>query len=107
MDRVRVKDRVQFSEERMQKILLLRGSRGQLDLYCLRPGQAQKRHTHDDVDKIYLGVEGTGRVTIGGEERSLEPGEAVLAPAGVEHGIINDGLDALVMVVFVAPPPPH
>ena len=107
MNWVRVKDRIQFSGEKMQKLPLLQGTRGQLDLYCLEPGQAQKPHTHSDLDKIYLGVEGTGRVAIGGEERTLGPGEAVLAPAGVEHGVINDGLDPLVILVFIAPPISH
>ena len=107
MDWVRVRDRVQFSDEKMQKVLLLQGTRGQLDLYCLQPGQTQKPHTHGDLDKIYLGLEGTGRIAIGEEERTLGPGEAFLAPAGVEHGVINDSLDPLLVLVFVAPPVSH
>ncbi len=104
MDWVRVRDRVQFSDVKMQKVLLLQGGRGQLDLYCLQPGQAQKAHVHSDLDKIYFVSEGTGRVTVGGEERALGPGEAVLAPAGVEHGLTNHGLAPLVVLVFIAPP---
>ncbi len=104
MDWVRVRDRVEFSDVKMPKILLLQGARGQLDLYCLQPGQAQKAHVHADLDKIYFVSEGTGRVTVGREERIVGPGEAVLAPAGVEHGLLNHGLGPLVVLVFIAPP---
>jgi len=107
MEWVRVRDRIQFSADKMQKVLLLQGTRGQLDLYCLRPGQAQKAHVHGDLDKIYLVLDGTGRVSIGAEERTLGPGEAALAPAGVEHGVANGGLDPLIVLVFIAPPISH
>ena len=105
MDWMRVRDRVRFSGEQMQKVPLLHGARGHLDLYCLQPGQAQKAHAHRDLDKIYFVLEGTGRVVVGAEERTFGPGEAVLAAAGVEHGVSNDGPDPLVVLVFVAPPP--
>ena len=56
-----------------------------------RPGQSQKPHTHDDQDKIYYVLEGSGRFSLGGKEERLPPGEALVAPAGVEHGLVNDG----------------
>ena len=34
------------------------------------------------------------------------PGEALVAAAGVEHGLVNDGADPLLVLVVVAPPPP-
>ncbi|MBI3629664.1 MAG: cupin domain-containing protein, partial [Candidatus Rokubacteria bacterium] len=34
-------------------------------------------------------------------------GEAVLAPAGAEHGLVNDGSDPLLVLVVVSPPPTH
>ena len=30
-----------------------------------------------------------------------------VAPAGVEHGLVNDGDARLLVVVLVTPPPPH
>ena len=81
--------------------------RCQADLYCLRPGQSQAAHSHADQDKLYFGVEGVGRIRVGDEEQSLEPGVLVLAPAGVEHGLTNPGDTPLLVLVVVVPPPRH
>jgi len=107
MEMVRIVERVGFAEGKMAKHALLATGRCQLDLYCLRPGQAQTPHAHPDQDKVYYGVEGTGRIRVGSEEQRLEPGTAVLAPAGEEHGLANDGSAPLVVLVFLAPPPRH
>lgn len=105
--RIRVKDHAKFQPDRMAKIALATTERAQLDLYCVAPGQAQKAHTHGDQDKIYYVVEGRGRFRLGNEELALEAGEAVVAPAGVEHGLVNDGASPLLVLVVVTPPPPH
>jgi quercetin dioxygenase-like cupin family protein len=44
---------------------------------------------------------------VGGTEERLVAGEAVVAAAGVEHGLVNDSPDPLLVLVLVAPPPPH
>jgi len=102
-----VKGKVAFSPEKMARIPLATTGRLQLDLYCLAPGQAQKAHTHADLDKVYYVVEGNGRFTLGGQEEKLGPGEAAVAPAGIEHGLANDGPEPLVALVVVTPPPTH
>ena len=104
---IRVKDHVKFQPDKLAKIALATTERAQLDLYCVAPGQAQKPHTHGDQDKIYYVVEGRGRFRVGGEEQPLEAGEAVVARAGVEHGLVNDGAAPLLVLVVVTPPPPH
>jgi quercetin dioxygenase-like cupin family protein len=105
--KIRVKDRAQFSPDKMAKIALATTDRAQLDLYCVGAGQSQKAHTHDDQDKIYYVLEGAGRFSLGGQEERLAAGEALVAPAGVEHGLVNDGAEPLLVLVVVSPPPPH
>jgi quercetin dioxygenase-like cupin family protein len=105
--KIRVKDHVAFSAERMGRVGLSTTERTQLDLYCVAPGQSQRAHTHDGQDKIYYVLEGSGRFTVGGTEEHLTAGEAVVAAAGVEHGLVNDGRAPLLVLVVVAPPPPH
>jgi quercetin dioxygenase-like cupin family protein len=105
--KIRVKDRVHFSPDKMAKIALATTDRAQLDLYCVGAGQSQKAHTHDDQDKIYYVLEGAGRFSLAGREERLSPGEALVAPAGVEHGLVNDGAEPLLVLVVVSPPPPH
>ena len=105
--KIRVREHVKMSAEKMGKIGLSSTPRTQLDLYCVAPGQAQSPHRHESEDKIYYVVEGSGRVSVGGVEERLGPGEAVVAPAGVDHGLVNDSPEPLLVLVVVAPPPAH
>jgi quercetin dioxygenase-like cupin family protein len=105
--KIRPADHVKLSPDRMAKIALATTERAQLDLYCVGPGQAQAAHTHADQDKIYYVVEGSGRFVLGGHEERLDTGEALVAPAGVAHGLVNDGAGRLLVLVVVTPPPPH
>ncbi len=105
--KITVRDHAKFSLDRMAKIALAATPRAQLDLYCVAPGQSQKPHRHDDQDKVYYVLEGAGRFTLAGQEERLTGGEALVAPAGVDHGLVNDGTDPLLVLVVVTPPPPH
>ena len=105
--RIRVKDHVKLQADRMARIALATTERAQLDLYCVAPGQAQRPHTHGDQDKIYYVLEGKGRFTVGAETQTLETGDATVARAGVEHGLLNEGAAPLLVLVVVTPPPPH
>jgi quercetin dioxygenase-like cupin family protein len=105
--RIRVKDHVKLQADRMARIALATTERAQLDLYCVAPGQAQRPHTHGDQDKIYYVIEGKGRFTVGAETQTLEAGDATVARAGVEHGLLNEGTTPLLVLVVVTPPPPH
>ena len=105
--RIRVKDHVKLQADRMARIDLATTERAQLDLYCVAPAQAQRPHTHGDQDKIYYVLEGTGRFTVGAETQILEAGDATVARAGVEHGLLNEGTAPLLVLVVVTPPPPH
>jgi quercetin dioxygenase-like cupin family protein len=105
--KIRLEDHVKFDEARMAKIALATTSCCQLDLYCVAPGQSQRPHTHADQDKIYYVLEGAGRFSLAGRDERLLKGEALVAEAGVEHGLFNDGNEPMLILVVVTPPPPH
>jgi quercetin dioxygenase-like cupin family protein len=107
MKKITIRDHARFQADKMAKIALGQTERALLDLYCVAPGQTQKPHTHGDQDKIYVVLEGRGRISVGGSEDTLGPGEAVIAEAGVEHGLVNDGPANLLLLVVVTPPPLH
>jgi quercetin dioxygenase-like cupin family protein len=44
---------------------------------------------------------------VGDSEETLERGEAVVARAGVIHGLVNATDAPLLVLVVVTPPPPH
>ncbi len=95
----------QFSAEKLQKIPVFASERMLFDQYCLGPGQAQRVHTHDAEDKVYIVLEGEALFEVGGERELLAEGSAVIARAGVPHGVRNDSDSELVLLVAMAPRP--
>jgi quercetin dioxygenase-like cupin family protein len=98
---------VGFSEDKLQKLSVFQTERLFLDVYCLRPGQAQKVHAHPGSDKVYLVLDGRCRFTVGAESAEHAQGAAVLAPAGVAHGVENASDDDARLLVVMSPPPEH
>ncbi len=94
-----------FADAKMKKNNLFTTDRMFCDVYCFEPGQEQSPHSHDGSDKIYYVVEGAGTIRIGSEERVVEAGGVVLAPAGEPHGVVNHGSNRLRLLVFMAPLP--
>jgi quercetin dioxygenase-like cupin family protein len=76
-----------------------------LGLNCLEPGQIQTPHEHTDQDKFYYVVEGSGRFWLGEEQKFASAGEVVWAPAGLVHGVENEGSGRLTMLIGIAPAP--
>lgn len=103
MDVKRVAELIGYRAEKMAKVSVFQTERLFYDLYCLEAGQAQKVHAHAGSDKVYLVMEGRATVTIGDEERELGAGEAVIAQAGVPHGVRADA--RAVCLVVTTPPP--
>jgi quercetin dioxygenase-like cupin family protein len=87
------------------KATLFESGRLLLGLNCLEPGQTQAVHTHDDQDKFYFVLEGTGTFTVGEEVQEAGSGLTVWSPAGVDHGVTNNGSERLVLLVGIAPAP--
>ena len=94
-----------FSDEKMQKVSLFDTTNCFCDLYCLKPGQSQRPHSHDGADKIYYVIEGEAVIQIGEEEQVLGPGKIVLAPSNVVHGVRNVSGEPTSLLVFMAPNP--
>jgi mannose-6-phosphate isomerase-like protein (cupin superfamily) len=87
------------------KSTLFRSEHLLLGLNGLGPGAEQAVHAHEGQDKFYHVLEGRGRFTVGEEVRDAGPGHVVWAPAGVLHGVRNDGAERLVLLVGIAPAP--
>lgn len=107
MESVTLTAKRRFSAEKMQKVPLFDSTKMFCDQYCLLPGQAQRVHSHEGEDKIYVVLEGEAMFDVGGEEALHPEGSAVIARAGVPHGVRNDSDAALVLLVVMAPRPDH
>jgi mannose-6-phosphate isomerase-like protein (cupin superfamily) len=101
----RLQDLIRFSDDKMQKLPVFDSTKYFCDLYCLRPGQDQRIHSHAESDKIYFVLRGKGSFHIAGEERDLTEGETVIARPGQDHGVKNSSAEDLVLLVFMTPRP--
>ena len=97
-------ERARFSESRMTKVDCFRTDRLLVGLNCFEPGQEQSVHAHAGADKFYLLVTGKARFILGDSVREAGPGDLILAPEGVPHGI-ETALERTVMLVAIAPAP--
>lgn len=97
--------RAQFQADRMGKVSLGAGPHLYAGLNCFEPGQEHRAHTHPDQDKMYVVLEGEGEVEVGTEKSAVAPGDLIIAPAGVPHGIRNSSSGRLIVLVVFAPPP--
>jgi len=94
-----------FQSAKMGKVSLASGDHLYAGLNCFEPAQKHEAHIHSDQDKMYLVLEGSGEISVGGEIETVSPGDLALAPAGVPHGIANTGPARLVVLTVFAPPP--
>ncbi len=94
-----------FGDDKMQKVNLFESQNLFCDVYCLKPGQSQKVHSHARNDKIYHAIEGSAHVTLGDETLALPRGHIAIAPAGVPHGVENRSAENCVLMVVMAPNP--
>ena len=99
-----VPERARFSDTKMTKLDCFRSDRLLVGLNCFEPGQEQPVHTHAGADKFYLLVTGKARFILGDSVREAGPGDLILAPEGVPHGI-ETALERTVMLVAIAPAP--
>ena len=53
----------------------------------LVPGAGTRRHYHARTEEIYVVLGGSGRMEVDGDERDVEPGDAILIPPGAWHEI--------------------
>ena len=107
MNVIEVSTSAQFGHDKMQKVKLVSTPRMFADLYCLLPGQEQRRHAHPESDKLYYVVSGVAEIGVGENRARVSAGALVLAPAGDEHEVRNPGPYPLSIMVIMAPLPGH
>jgi quercetin dioxygenase-like cupin family protein len=97
-------DRARFSGTQMTKLDCFRSDRLLVGLNCFEPGQGQQVHAHAGADKFYLVVTGKARFILGESVREAGPGDLILAPQNVPHGV-ETVLERTVLLVAIAPAP--
>lgn len=73
----------------------------------LPPGESGDPHTHDVSQEAWYVISGKGKLIVGDESAELVPDSLVVAPAGVEHQIMNDSDEPLKVLFFFSPAGPE
>jgi quercetin dioxygenase-like cupin family protein len=98
-------DHATYSPSKMAKTTLFESPRLLVGLNAFEPGQEHALHAHSGMDKLYSVIEGEGRFLLEGRELPMHPGDYLVAPEGVPHGIRNTGDARLLVVAVLAPAP--
>ena len=73
----------------------------------LAAGRSTRRHYHLDSEQVYFVLGGAGTMEIDGEQRPVEPGDAILIPPGARHTISAHSGNDLRLLSCCAPPFSH
>jgi mannose-6-phosphate isomerase-like protein (cupin superfamily) len=83
--------------------VLWTGKHTQLVIMTVPAGGEIGEEIHQ-VDQILTFVSGVGKAIVGGETRTVQQGDLVVVPAGVQHNFVNDGPNPLVLHTVYGPP---
>lgn len=78
-----------------------------LGMVILPPGESGNTHLHETEQETWFVIAGQGKLKIGDEVAELKANTVVVAPAGVEHQIINDGDQELKALFIFSPAGPE
>jgi mannose-6-phosphate isomerase-like protein (cupin superfamily) len=80
------------------------GTKMQLVLMCLEPGEEIGVEIHDGVDQFFRVESGECEAILDGESMQLKDDDVLIVPAGTEHNLINTSdVDDLKMYTIYAP----
>lgn len=91
--------------------VLFTGSRLQLVVMCLKPGESIGREVHRSTDQFFRIEEGVATFIL--EEmgrkrvREVRPGGMVVVPAGTYHDVVNRSKTRSVKLSTIYAPPKH
>ena len=74
-----------------------------VEVWELPPGASEGSHIHEGdntLEEFYYFIAGEGVMWMGDDEVTVKPGDAIMAPPGVDHGFRSTG-DAPLKLVIV------
>ena len=102
---IRPADHAVYSADKMGKSTIFQSARLLVGLNAFEPGQQHALHAHAGQDKVYQVIEGEGLFLLEGRELPMRPGDLLVAPDGVPHGVRNSGAKRLLVLAILAPAP--
>jgi quercetin dioxygenase-like cupin family protein len=78
----------------------VRRNKNMMGYSVFTPGTDTKQKIHVKAEELAYVVSGSGKITIGKKSFPFNAGDSLHIPAGVPHGVRNDGIEDVVMVFF-------
>lgn len=69
-----------------------------------KPGINTKQKIHVSAEELAYVAHGSGKITVGPKTHSFKAGDSLHIPAGIPHGVRNDGSEDIVMIFFFSSP---
>jgi quercetin dioxygenase-like cupin family protein len=98
-------DHAVYSSQKMGKSTIFESPRLLVGLNAFERGQEHALHAHAGQDKVYQVIEGEGVFLLEGRQLAMKPGDLLIAPEGVPHGVRNTGSGRLLVLAILAPAP--
>ncbi len=106
MDIVTLNDAPAYRSDRIVAEPFLEGSRSNVRVIRLSPGQVLPPHTHGVSDLMIYAVEGEGTLDTDEGKVSFGAGSLAFYRGDEELRVSNDGVTGLTLLAFLAPPFP-
>ncbi len=84
--------------------VLFTGTRSQLVVMALLPGEEIGTEVHGEIDQLLYVVKGQGVAVFGNVKEALAKGAVFCVPAGTTHNVINTGDEPLKLFTVYSPP---
>lgn len=83
--------------------VLYSGTKLQLVLMSLAPGEEIGGEIHQDTDQFFRVEQGKGRIVIDGATHKMEAGDCAMVPAGTHHNLVCTGHQPLKIYTIYGP----
>jgi mannose-6-phosphate isomerase-like protein (cupin superfamily) len=84
--------------------VLFTGTRSQLVVMSIPPGESIGREKHERVEQMIVIVGGSGQVTLDGRRTNVGGGDVIVVTPGTEHDLRNTGRTPLQLFTTYVPP---
>ena len=102
---IRPDEHAVYGPDRMGKSTLFESASLLVGLNAFEPGQEHALHATRGAGQGLPGARGSGLFLLEGRELPMSAGDLLIAPAGVPHGVRNNGAERLLVVAVLAPAP--
>lgn len=85
------------------RTVLYTGQKSQLVIMNIEVGGEIGQEKHDQVEQSIFVLQGEAKVILDGKDSKMIPGDVVVISPGIEHNLVNTGVEPLLIYSVYAP----